>query len=128
MFGEAGLLYVYFSYGMHHCMNVVTEGEEQPGAVPVQGQQRFSAHRPKAPEKQWMNGPGKLTAAFGVDLAFNGLDLANPGQEDLMILAGASLPFTATPRIGISKGIELPWRFVAAPGAAAGLPGAWELQ
>ena len=134
MFGEAGMLYVYFSYGMHHCMNVVTEEDGQPGAVllraavPVQGLERFRANRPKAPEKQWMNGPGKLTAAFGVDLGFNGLDLANGGQEDLMILPGASLPWTATPRIGISKGTELPWRFLAAPGAAAGMARAWPFQ
>ncbi|RAU97669.1 DNA-3-methyladenine glycosylase [Paenibacillus sp. YN15] len=130
MFGEAGRLYVYFSYGMHHCMNVVTEEEGQPGAVllraavPLQGQTHFRANRPNAPEKQWMNGPGKLTAAFGINLTANGLDLADPGQEELMILPGASLPWTATPRIGISKGVELPWRFAALPAAAADLAAA----
>ncbi|MDF2936287.1 MAG: DNA-3-methyladenine glycosylase [Paenibacillaceae bacterium] len=134
MFGEAGGLYVYFSYGMHHCMNVVTEEEGQPGAVllraavPVQGHGYFRANRPRAPEKQWMNGPGKLTAAFAINLAFNGLDLAGPKQEELIILPGAPLPWTATPRIGISKGVELPWRFLADPGAASGLAGSWETQ
>lgn len=134
MFGESGKLYVYFSYGMHHCMNVVTEEEGQPGAVllraavPLCGHERFRNNRPKAAEKQRMNGPGKLTAAFGVNLAFNGLDLADPGQDELMILAGASLPWTATPRIGISKGIELPWRFIASPGAAADFSALGEFQ
>lgn len=125
MFGEAGKLYVYFSYGMHHCMNVVTEEEGHPGAVllraavPVEGHERFRENRSKAREKDWMNGPGKLTAAFGVDLSFNGLDLADPGQDRLAILPGAPLPWTATPRIGISRGTDLLWRFAADPAAAS---------
>jgi DNA-3-methyladenine glycosylase len=119
MFGEAGYLYVYFSYGMHNCMNIVTEGEGMPGAVllraavPVAGKEWFGGNRPKSPAKLWMNGPGKLTQAFAIGLSFNGLDLADPGQKECYIAAGSSLPFQATPRIGISKGTELLWRFVA---------------
>lgn len=120
MFGQAGRLYVYFSYGMHHCMNIVTETEGQPGAVllraaqPLYGQEWFRTNRPKAAEALWMNGPGKLTQAFSIHLAHNGLDVADPAQEQLAIMEGSHLPVAASKRIGISKGTELPWRFTAA--------------
>lgn len=120
MFGEPGRLYVYFTYGMHHCMNIVTEKEGVAGAVllraavPLQGEEWFAGNRPKAAPRQWMNGPGKLTQAFAIDLSLNGLDLADSRQDGLTVLEGQPLPFLSTPRIGISKATELPWRFVAA--------------
>lgn len=122
MFGQAGMLYVYFSYGMHHCMNIVTETEGQPGAVllraaePVEGLDWFGMNRPRAARRQWMNGPGKLTQAFAVDLSQNGLDLANPEQYELVVMEGSAISVAASKRIGITKGTELLWRFTMAQG------------
>lgn len=121
MFGPPGRLYVYFSYGMHHCMNVVTETDGIPGAVllraaqPVSGQDFIRSNRPKAAPAQWMNGPGKLAQAMSINLTFNNLDLTDPDQTSFFLEEGSPLPYQATPRIGISKGTELLWRFVAAP-------------
>lgn len=119
MFGRAGVLYVYFSYGMHHCMNIVTEEEGVPGAVlirgakPVEGLEFIRRNRPGIADKQLMNGPGKLTKALAIDLFLNGYDLLQTGKRKLVLLEKETpLPFEATPRIGISKGTELPWRFV----------------
>lgn len=123
MFGPPGILYVYFSYGMHHCMNVVTETGGVPGAVllraaiPVSGMEWIRSNRPKAPEARLMDGPGKLTQALSVDLSLNGCDLCAPSADGLWLEEGPALPIQATSRIGITKGLELPWRFVAAPGA-----------
>ncbi|WP_438446509.1 DNA-3-methyladenine glycosylase [Gorillibacterium sp. sgz5001074] len=122
MFGPPGILYVYFSYGMHHCMNIVTEPDGVPGAVllraavPVSGLEWIRSNRPRIPEARLMDGPGKLTQALAVDLALNGFDVCDPSRTELRLEAGEALPFQATTRIGISKGKELPWRFAAAPG------------
>lgn len=120
MFGRAGMLYVYFSYGMHYCMNIVTEQEGVPGAVlirgakPVKGLDWIRGNRPGVADKQLMNGPGKLTKALAIDLSFNGYDLLQTGNRELFLLAKeAPVSCEATPRIGISKGTELHWRFVA---------------
>lgn len=121
MFGPSGRLYVYFSYGMHHCMNIVTETEGVPGAVllraavPVSGLEWIRSNRPKVPEARLMDGPGKLTQALAIDLSYNGYDLTDVTLHDISIAEGTSLPCTATSRIGISKGTELPWRFLAKP-------------
>lgn len=120
MFGRAGKLYVYFSYGMHHCMNIVTEAEGTPGAVLIRGAAAVSGvellrnNRPGAADKQLMNGPGKLTQALGINLAANGLDLLDPANGELRLLKrpGAPPACEATPRIGISKAKELKWRFI----------------
>ncbi|MDF2926217.1 MAG: DNA-3-methyladenine glycosylase [Paenibacillaceae bacterium] len=119
MFADAGHLYVYLSYGIHYCMNVVTETAGIPGAVllraavPVSGHDWFNENRPKAPAAQWMNGPGKLARAFSIDLAFNGLDLTDPAQQEFMVLEGEPVACRETERVGISKGKELLWRYTA---------------
>lgn len=116
MFGPAGHLYVYFSYGMHHCANVVCGPEGSPGAVllravqPLSGLAVMSARRGTADVRALARGPGRLGQAFGLDLSCNGHDLvAGPvwigGGR---VLAG---PVAATPRIGISRATEQPWRF-----------------
>lgn len=120
MFGRAGFLYVYFSYGMHHCMNIVTELEGTPGAVliraavPLSGIELIREKRPGIADKQLMNGPGKLTQALGIDLTLNGLDLMNSANNELYLYEREGPPpsFQATPRIGISKAKELEWRFM----------------
>lgn len=121
MFGPAGRLYVYFSYGMHHCMNIVTERDGEPGAVllraavPLDGLAWIRSNRPKAPDARLMDGPGKLTQALGIRLAENGYDLTDPASDAVLLEHGTGLLYRETPRIGISKGTELPWRFVALP-------------
>jgi DNA-3-methyladenine glycosylase len=121
MFGPPGRLYVYFSYGMHHCMNVVTEKDGVPGAVllraaaPLEGQEWIRSNRPKAPESRWMDGPGKLTQALSIGMGENGYDLTDSSNDGISLEAGSPWPVQETPRIGISKGQELLWRFVACP-------------
>lgn len=132
MFGRPGTLYVYFTYGMHYCMNIVCEPEGVPaavlirGAVPVSGIEHLRARRPGVSDKQLMNGPAKLTKALELDLAFNRYDLLgadgpdeSPGSGTLILLPAESTPkYRATPRIGISAGTDLLWRYVAEDGKA----------
>ena len=107
MFGRAGVAYVYFVYGMHYLLNVVTEKEENPCAVliralvPFDGIKHMQRHR-GATGKDLTNGPAKLCQALAVDKALNGWDLTT-GQK-LWVEEQMSLPrrFIETgPRIGI---------------------------
>lgn len=108
MWGEAGHLYVYFVYGMHHCANVVTRGIGHPeavllrGAVPVFGYRLIKARR-KRFEKQIINGPAKLCQGLGIDRSLNGADLAQNGDAWL-VDDGFSVELERirrTPRIGV---------------------------
>lgn len=119
MFGEAGRLYVYFSYGMHTCMNIVTNvpGSAQAvllrGAVPVLGGDGIRLNRPGIADKDLLNGPGKLTKGLGIGLEMNGYHLFDQKAEWYLAAKQRTLPLRITPRIGISKAQERPWRFVA---------------
>ena len=81
MFGPAGFAYVYLVYGMHHCLNVVTEQEGYPAAVliravePSEGMALMQKERPLPDVRRLTNGPGKLCQAFGIDRRLNGLDM-----------------------------------------------------
>lgn len=119
MFGEVGRLYVYFIYGMHYCMNIVAHAPHEVGAVllragePLEGLELLRANRPGVKDQQLMNGPGKLTKAMGVDMSYNGYELLQQPRGKLYIEQHAHSGFIrATPRIGITKAKELPWRFV----------------
>ncbi len=116
MFSRGGLAYVYFIYGSSYCLNVTTEPEGKPGAVliralePVRGFRRMIRNREQDIVHQLTNGPGKLSKAFSIDLAFNGEDLVN--SKRLYILNHERSPRIATSaRIGISKGREHQWRY-----------------
>ena len=124
MFGPPGHLYVYFSYGMHWCANVVCESDGVCGAVliralePLTGLDAMYAARSKAKrDRDLCSGPAKLCQALGVDGDHDGLDLtlAQLGVEvrddGHRVLAHAS-----SVRIGLSpgKGEDLPWRFYVA--------------
>ncbi len=98
MFGAAGYSYVYFIYGMHHCLNFVTEAEGFPAAVLVRG-------------VQGITGPGRLCRALGITREHNNLDLTTHGDFYVRD-TGLKPKYEATPRIGISQGKELLWRFV----------------
>ena len=119
MFGPPGHLYVYFSYGVHWCANVVC-GEEGEGAAvllraaaPVAGVDEMREARPTArKDSELLRGPGNFCRALGITKDHYGADLVT---ADLAIeLQDDGTPpgeFIAGPRIGISKATELPWRF-----------------
>jgi DNA-3-methyladenine glycosylase len=120
MFGPAGHLYVYFSYGMHHCANVVTGAEGAGQAVliralvPLCGLDRMRERRPAAtPDARLADGPGKLCQALGLTLVDSGRDVCADGAVRL-VDDGTPPPLqpVVTPRVGITKAIDLPWRFV----------------
>src|SRR3954469_7044251 len=102
MFGPAGHLYVYFSYGMHNCANVVTghpgdgQGVLLRGVQPIAGLDEMRARRGARADRELANGPGKLTQAFGIDLSDNGrrVKIHDDGVEVVVPVPG--------PRIGIT--------------------------
>jgi DNA-3-methyladenine glycosylase len=125
MFGPPGRAYVYFIYGMHWCVNAVTREAGVGSAVllravePLEGLDLMRARRPRARRLQDLtNGPGKLCAALGITRAHDGMPLT--GGHPLVLLAGTPVPDAAvevTPRIGISKAVDWPLRFVVSRGA-----------
>ncbi len=118
MFGPAGRVYVYFIYGMYHCMNFVTEQDGVAGAVliralePLSGIESMRSRRPKA--KRWedlASGPGKLTLAMRIGPEHYG-EVLGSGSIDVWRLAhAATIPVAVSPRIGIKKCAEWPMRF-----------------
>lgn len=104
MFGKAGFSYVYFIYGMYHCLNFVTEEEGFPAAVLIRGIMLDT------PEKINLNGPGKLCKYLGITKSDSGIDITT--SEYFYVEATESHPhFEATPRIGIKEGLDKLWRF-----------------
>jgi DNA-3-methyladenine glycosylase len=119
MFGKAGALYVYFTYGMHHCANVVTGtvGDGQAvllrAVTPVAGIDQLRARRPGRADRSLADGPGKLCQAFGIDRRHDGLDLCASGAAIWIGDDGVQPPDTPLVgrRVGISVGVDLPWRW-----------------
>lgn len=120
MFGEAGHLYVYFTYGMHWGSNAVC-GEVGQGfgvllraAEPLHGVELMRAVRPAARrERDLASGPGKLSQAFGITGQFDGADLVT-ADRGLCIASDGTPPPEAPvvgPRIGISRAVDFPWRW-----------------
>lgn len=115
MFMAPGIIYVYFVYGAHNCVNVVAgeEGTAQAvllrGGTPVAGMDVMERRRGRS--TNLADGPGKLGQALGLTTQHSGL----PIDGTLISLEPGESPehVTATPRIGISKATNLPWRFVA---------------
>lgn len=117
MFGAAGTLYVYRSYGIHWCANVVTgpAGQGQAvllrGGLPERGVETMVARRGRA--DHLCDGPGKLTQALGLEGRHDGLELDH-GKEVWLEDTGVEPPdWKTTTRVGISKGADLTWRFLA---------------
>jgi DNA-3-methyladenine glycosylase len=124
MFAAPGTLYVYVSYGIHHCANIVTGDPADGQAVLlraveiIDGGDVVASRRGYRPQREWANGPGKVCQAFGIDLAFDGLDLV--ADERMSIIAGAVEPDpVVTTRIGITVGVDRPWRWVARRASAS---------
>jgi DNA-3-methyladenine glycosylase len=116
MFGPPGHLYVYRSYGIHWCANVVCERPGRGAGVllralePTHGLDRMRARRRVADERLLCSGPGRLTQALGVTGADDGADLSRPPFELVSPVTPAAVE--RTPRIGISRAVEQPWRYV----------------
>ncbi len=107
MFGPAGHLYVYFTYGMHYCCNVVTGPDGHGSAVLIRALEPLAG----LDRGTKTDGPAKLCKALGINKDLNGHDLH---QEPLKLLLEPPLPQTdivQTTRIGISRGQGAPWRF-----------------
>jgi len=123
MYGPAGVAYVYFTYGLHWCLNAVCLPPDYPAAVliraiePLEGLEVMGARRGGRPQTQWTDGPAKLTQALGIDGGQNGVDLTSTAGE-LWIEPGNLVPDDAVvigPRVGINNVPEpwrsMPWRF-----------------
>jgi DNA-3-methyladenine glycosylase len=112
MFGPPGHAYVYKIYGIHYCLNVVCH---KGSAVliralqPVAGIDIMQNRRGGVTDKQLCSGPGKLAQALGIDLTQNGL--AVDAAPFAVLPPEAKADIATGPRIGITKGIETPWRF-----------------
>jgi DNA-3-methyladenine glycosylase len=118
MFGAPGHLYVYFTYGMHYCMNVVTGRDGEGSAVllravePVRGIELMRKHRGVVDDRLLCSGPGRLTQAFRIGRVQNGIDLVT--GEELFVAAGKRAVrglVREGPRVGIRSAMDRPWRF-----------------
>ena len=116
MFGEYGHLYVYFTYGMHYCCNVVVGKKGRGTGIliraiePVDGIDIMEKNRGKT-GIELTNGPAKVCQALSIGREHNGTDLRN---GEVRLLPKPPLPIdeiTVTTRIGISRGQDVPWRF-----------------
>ena len=127
MFEDGGIAYVYFIYGMYHCFNVVTElagkgcavlirGVEPISGVETMWRNRYSGRKfEPAKVSTLSNGPGKLCRAFGIGIGDSGVSVITGDikiQFDDTVSVGE---IGISPRIGIKKGVDLPWRFYEKP-------------
>ena len=130
MYGPPGLAYVYLIYGVHHCLNFVTEDEGTAGAVlvralqPVSGREIMAVRRgleaERCTDRQLTAGPGKLCQACGIDRSWNGQPLLagsgkghGPDPRGLWLTRGQDpAAITIARRIGIRKARDLPYRFL----------------
>ncbi|HET7407755.1 MAG TPA: DNA-3-methyladenine glycosylase [Mycobacteriales bacterium] len=120
MFGPPGHAYVYFTYGMHWCMNLVCGPPGQAFAVllragevvdglPCARERRPAARR----DRDLARGPARLTQALGVDRSCDGFDVTTP-VGDLVVREGAPVPddeVRTGPRVGVTAAADRPWRF-----------------
>lgn len=121
MFGPAGRLYAYRSYGIHVCVNVVCGERGQAAAVllragePIEGVEHMRALRgltPDAANLQIARGPGRLTQALGLELAHDGQTLLRPPLTlHARVPSSAPLRVEQGPRVGITKAADLPYRY-----------------
>lgn len=116
MFGPPGRAYVYRSYGIHWCFNIVCGGHEGSGSAvliramePVRGLDAMRARRGVDPLSLLCSGPGRLCQALGITAAQNGVEIDQPPFALEPRVGEVGL--VCGPRIGISKAVDLPWRF-----------------
>jgi DNA-3-methyladenine glycosylase len=115
MFGPPGYAYVYRSYGIHWCLNLVCEPKGSAAAVlvraiePTAGLAAMRRRRGATDERLLCSGPGRVCEALGITRAHNGLALTAPPFE--IYARTGTVDVVAGPRIGITKAAELPWRY-----------------
>jgi DNA-3-methyladenine glycosylase len=118
MFGPAGHAYVYFTYGMHFCMNLVTGSPGHASAVllragaVVRGTAAARRRRPAAVDRDLARGPARLTVTLAVDRSLDGTDVTR-SRSPLRVLAGEPVPDDLVrwgPRVGVNAAGDLPWR------------------
>jgi len=121
LFGPPGRAYVYLSYGIHSLLNAVCEPDGSAAAVliralePTAGIEEMRRRRDREAVADLCSGPGKLTEALGVGLGLNGAGLLEPPFEISARSGAWARPEIMTgPRIGITKAVDLPWRYCAA--------------
>lgn len=117
MFGPPGHAYVYFSYGMHWCMNLVCRPAGtaeavllRAGAV-VAGLPTARARRPGVRDRDLARGPARLTRTLAIDGSLDGTDVVSGAVQVLVGLPVADEVVRTGPRVGVVAGAELPWRF-----------------
>ncbi len=118
MFGPAAHLYVYFTYGMHHCANVVTEAEGVAGAVllraaaVVEGEAAVVARRREGlPDAALLRGPGNLCQGLGITRADDGIDLLDPASRVHIAQRTVTPPIAVSTRVGLRLAKDWPLRF-----------------
>ncbi|MGX6448474.1 DNA-3-methyladenine glycosylase [Patulibacter sp. S7RM1-6] len=129
LFGPPGHAYVYRSYGIHALFNAVCEADGVAAAVlvraiePTTGLETMRARRAGRPDRELTAGPGRLTLALDVELDLDGSDLVS-GPLRILPPAEDDRPVTLVTgeRIGITKAVELPWRFADASSAHVSRP------
>lgn len=131
MFGEPGHLYVYLSYGVHHCANLVTEPDGVAGAVLLRsaavehGVDVVRARRgPAARQDALLSGPGNLCRGLALTLSDNGLDVCAPGARVQVMPHELTPPLTIAPRVGLTAAAERPLRFLWTGHPAISVPAA----
>lgn len=129
MFGPPGTLYVYRSYGLHWCMNLVCGPEGRGEAVllralePTRGLDALRRRRPAIEDDRLLcAGPGRLTQALGVDGTLNGVSALEAAGRVRMAAAVEAPEVVRGPRIGISRSVDEPWRFGVAGSAFLSRP------
>jgi DNA-3-methyladenine glycosylase len=119
MFGPGGHAYVYFTYGMHFCVNLVCGEAGRAAAVllrageVVEGAELARLRRAGARDRDLARGPARLTKALGIDRALDGADVCDP-RSPLRVLRGDGVPATRVatgPRVGVSAAADRPWRW-----------------
>lgn len=119
MFGQAGYSYVYLIYGMYNCLNITAETEGQAAAVLIRGlilidlnQDPTSIFSIKKNSPTNLNGPGKICKYLGITREHSGINMSE--SDNFYVEEGIEIPkINITPRIGITKATDFPWRFVA---------------
>ncbi|MES2858220.1 MAG: DNA-3-methyladenine glycosylase [Pseudomonadota bacterium] len=120
MFGPPGRLYVYLSYGIHWCANLVCGPEGYGAGVllraaePLDGVARMRAARGREPLHELCSGPGRLAQAFGIDRGLDGADVTGGGVITMLDDGMRAIGIVACPRIGVSKNAAAPLRFLMA--------------